>query len=102
MAILTRRDENAVAYLTINAPERPNALSDEMLAELQDSLNALKSDTMIRAVVLAGTGKAFCAGHDLKQMTAARQNADGGAAALKISLIAVQPSCKLCRISPSL
>ena len=83
MAILTRRDENAVAYLTMNAPERLNALSDEMLAELQDNLNALKSDTMIRAVVLAGTGKAFCAGHDLKQMTAARQNADGGAAAFK-------------------
>ena len=83
MAILTRRDENAVAYLTMNAPERLNALSDEMLAALQDTLNALKSDKTIRAVVLAGTGKAFCAGHDLKQMTAARQNADGGAAAFK-------------------
>jgi len=83
MAILTRRDENAVAYLTMNAPERLNALSDEMLAALQNTLNALKSDKTIRAVVLAGTGKAFCAGHDLKQMTAARQNADGGAAAFK-------------------
>ena len=56
MAILTRRDENAVAYLTMNAPERLNALSDEMLAALQDTLNALKSDKTIRAVVLAGTG----------------------------------------------
>ena len=77
MAILTRRDENAVAYLTMNAPERLNALSDEMLAALQETLHALKSDTTVRAVVLAGAGKAFCAGHDLKQMTAARQNADG-------------------------
>ena len=59
MAILTRRDENAVAYLTMNMPERLNALSDEMLAALQDTLNALKSDKAIRAVVLAGTGKAF-------------------------------------------
>ncbi|HBK10568.1 MAG TPA: enoyl-CoA hydratase, partial [Planktomarina temperata] len=56
MAILTRRDENAVAYLTMNAPERLNALSDEMLAALQNTLNALKSDKTIRAVVLAGTG----------------------------------------------
>ena len=46
MAILTRRDENAVAYLTMNAPERLNALSDEMLAALQETLHALKSDTI--------------------------------------------------------
>ena len=42
MAILIRRDENAVAYLTMNAPERLNALSDEMLSALQETLNALK------------------------------------------------------------
>ncbi len=42
MAILTRRDENAVAYLTMNMPERLNALSDEMLAALQDTLKRIE------------------------------------------------------------
>ena len=42
MAILTRRDENAVAYLTMNAPERLNALSDEMLAALQETLTRVE------------------------------------------------------------
>lgn len=83
MAILERRDVNAVAHLTMNAPERLNALSDEMLAALQSTLGEIKDDTSIRAVVLSGTGKAFCAGHDLKQMTAGRQAEDGGKAYFK-------------------
>ena len=83
MAILERRDVNAVAHLTMNAPERLNALSDEMLAALQSTLGGIKDDTSIRAVVLSGTGKAFCAGHDLKQMTAGRQAEDGGKAYFK-------------------
>ncbi len=77
MTILERHDADAVATLTMNAPARLNALSDEMLAALQAQLDALASDHSIRAVIIRGTGKAFCAGHDLKQMTAARQ-ADGG------------------------
>ncbi len=80
MAILERNDTGAVAHLTLNAPERLNALSDEMLAALQEQFDQLKSDTRIRAVILSGAGKAFCAGHDLKQMTAGRQAEDGGRA----------------------
>ncbi len=83
MAILERYDENAVAYLKMNAPERLNALSDEMLAALQETLSGLQNDRSVRAVVLSGAGKAFCAGHDLKQMTAARQSEDGGKAYFK-------------------
>ena len=83
MAILERRDTGAVAYLNMNAPERLNALSDEMLAALQTECDALMTDRSIRVVVLSGSGKAFCAGHDLKQMTAARQAPDGGKAAFK-------------------
>lgn len=83
MTILQRRDENAVAYLTMNSPERLNALSDEMLTALQTTLDSLHDDTSIRAVVISGKGKAFCAGHDLKQMTAARDANDGGTAAFK-------------------
>ena len=49
MTILQRRDENAVAYLTMNSPERLNALSDEMLTALQTNLDSLHDDTSIRA-----------------------------------------------------
>jgi enoyl-CoA hydratase/carnithine racemase len=80
MTILERHDTGAVAHLTMNAPERLNALSDEMIAALQDQFDALSEDRSIRAVVLSGAGKAFCAGHDLKQMTAGRQAEDGGKA----------------------
>lgn len=83
MAILQRNDTGAVAHLRLNAPDRLNALSDEMLAALSDQLTALKDDASIRAVILSGAGKAFCAGHDLKQMTAGRQAKDGGKAYFK-------------------
>ena len=80
MAILERNDTGAVAHLKMNTPERLNALSDEMLAALQAELDSLRDDQSIRAVILSGSGKAFCAGHDLKQMTAGRQAEDGGKA----------------------
>lgn len=80
MTLLERRDTNAVAHLNMNAPERLNALSDEMLAALQAEFDTLKDDSSIRAITLSGSGKAFCAGHDLKQMTAGRQSEDGGRA----------------------
>jgi enoyl-CoA hydratase/carnithine racemase len=83
MAILERRGTGAVAQLVMNAPERLNALSDEMLAALHGALDDIAEDRSVRAVVLSGNGKAFCAGHDLKQMTAGRQNEDGGAAYFK-------------------
>jgi len=80
MAILERCDTGAVAHLTLNAPDRLNSLSDEMLAALQEALDGIANDTAIRAVILSGAGKAFCAGHDLKQMTAGRAAEDGGKA----------------------
>lgn len=83
MALLERNDTGAVAHLRMNAPEKLNALSDGMLAALQTEFDALAEDRSIRAIVLSGTGKAFCAGHDLKEMTAGRQSEDGGAAYFK-------------------
>ncbi len=80
MGILERSDTGAVAKIKMNAPDRLNALSDEMLAALQAELDALRDDKKIRAVILSGAGKGFCAGHDLKQMTAGRQSEDGGKA----------------------
>jgi enoyl-CoA hydratase/carnithine racemase len=83
MAILERHDAGAVTRLVMNAPERLNALSDEMLAALHTSLDEIANDRSVRAVIISGNGKAFCAGHDLKQMTAGRQAEDGGRAYFK-------------------
>ena len=66
--ILLREDRDGVATLTLNRPTQYNALSEEMLGALQGELDALAEDRETRVVVLAGIGKAFCAGHDLKQM----------------------------------
>jgi enoyl-CoA hydratase/carnithine racemase len=78
MAILERNDTNAVATLTMNTPEKLNALSEAMLDALQSELETIAETPTIRAVILKGNGKAFCAGHDLKEMTAGRQAEDGG------------------------
>ncbi|MEO1919195.1 MAG: enoyl-CoA hydratase [Paracoccaceae bacterium] len=78
--ILLRSDANAVAALTLNDPKKLNALSEDMLARLQSELDSIAKDRTIRAVIIKGSGNAFCAGHDLKQMTAARQAEDGGKA----------------------
>ncbi|WP_371168733.1 enoyl-CoA hydratase [Aliiroseovarius sp. 2305UL8-7] len=81
--ILIREDAASVARLTLNNPGALNALSDAMLAALKAEFEALATDTSIRAIVLTGAGKAFCAGHDLKEMTAGRASDDGGAAYFK-------------------
>jgi enoyl-CoA hydratase/carnithine racemase len=60
-----------VVTLTLNRPHAFNALSEEMLAALQRELVAIAQDESLRVVVLAAEGKAFCAGHDLKEMRAA-------------------------------
>ena len=76
-SILLRADDGPVTTLTMNAPERLNALSDAMLASLQGAFDELRETKSCRAIVLRGAGKAFCAGHDLKEMQAARQSEDG-------------------------
>ncbi|WP_342075712.1 enoyl-CoA hydratase [Yoonia sp. SS1-5] len=83
MTILHRNDAASVATLTMDAPERLNALSDDMLAALTSAFDDIAADASVRAVILRGTGKAFCAGHDLKEMQAGRQAPDGGAAYFK-------------------
>ena len=88
MTILDRTDTGAIAHLHMTAPERLNALSDAMLAALQAAFDQIGSDPAIRVVILSGAGKAFCAGHDLKEMQAGRQAEDGGAARLT-DLVAV-------------
>ena len=68
-----------VATLTLQRPEALNALSDAMLGALKHAFERLGEDGRARVAILKGSGKVFCAGHDLKEMQAGRQSADGGA-----------------------
>jgi enoyl-CoA hydratase/carnithine racemase len=68
--VLHRRDARGVHWLTLNQPTAFNVLSEQVLAELQRQLDAIAADDGARALVIAAEGKAFCAGHDLKQMKA--------------------------------
>lgn len=67
---LLRRDEDGVTTLTLNRPDQFNALSESMLDALHSALDDVARDASVRVVVLAGNGRAFCAGHDLKEMRA--------------------------------
>ena len=78
--MLLEQRHGGVTLLTMNRPAARNSLSLAMLAELHGAITRLGKDTSIKAIVLAGEGPAFCAGHDLKEMTAARQASDGGQA----------------------
>ena len=81
--LLHRKDTDAITTLTLNSPNSLNALSNDMLDKLQLELDSLKRDPNIRVIIINGSGKAFCAGHDLKEMTLSRQDKDGGKAAFK-------------------
>src|ERR1044071_3345208 len=72
-ALLLRSDRNGIATLTLNRPLQFNALSVGLLNELQFALDAIAADVGVRVVVIAGAGRAFCAGHDLKEMRAQRE-----------------------------
>lgn len=78
---VTARQDGDVLVLTLDRPESRNALSGEMMSALQRAFDAAAGTTGVRAIVLAASGPAFCAGHDLKEMTARRNDADGGRAA---------------------
>src|SRR5690606_32862647 len=65
-----REDREGIRTLTLNRPQQMNLLTTGMLGALQQELDAVKDDPAVRVVVLAGAGKGFCAGHDLKEIRA--------------------------------
>src|SRR5690349_10651177 len=71
-AELLRSEAGGVVTLTLNRPQQFNALSSSLLDSLQSAVDSIASDPAIRVVVIAGAGRAFCAGHDLKEMRAHR------------------------------
>ena len=78
--ILLREMNGSVAVLTLNRPEARNSLSESLIAELEAALRQFRDDAGVRAVVIAANGPAFSAGHDMKELTARRADADRGRA----------------------
>jgi enoyl-CoA hydratase/carnithine racemase len=76
--VLLRERDGEIAVLTLNRPAARNSLSEAVLAALAAAWTEIAADRSIRAVVLAANGPAFCAGHDMKELTARRSDADGG------------------------
>ncbi|MEM8554521.1 MAG: enoyl-CoA hydratase [Pseudomonadota bacterium] len=77
-AHVLREDTDGVAVLTLNDPRTINALSEAMLGALTATLDEIAEDRSVKAVILRSAGDHFCAGHNLKEMTARRADADGG------------------------
>src|SRR5947199_2897152 len=78
--IVLREDSGGIALLTLNRPALRNALAESMMAALGEAFAAIAGDPQLRAVVIAAEGPAFCAGHDLKELTARRDDPDRGRA----------------------
>ena len=78
--LLRELDDAGILRLTLNDTARRNALSEAMLGELGAAFTAAGQDPGVRVIILAATGPAFCAGHDLKEMTAGRAGPEGGKA----------------------
>ena len=74
-SLVLQKEENGVATITLNRPKQFNALSEAMLATLQEKLEAIAENEAVRLVILQGAGKVFCAGHDLKEMIDTRKEA---------------------------
>jgi enoyl-CoA hydratase/carnithine racemase len=78
--VLLRERSGDVAILTLNRPDARNSFSEELIKALDAALQEIRHDAGVRAVVIAATGKAFSAGHDMKELTARRRDGDRGRA----------------------
>jgi enoyl-CoA hydratase/carnithine racemase len=78
--IILREDHGTVAMLVLNRPEARNSLSQEMIDTLTAEIARVRDEKSVRALIIAANGPGFCAGHDMKQMTMRRTDADKGRA----------------------
>lgn len=76
--VLLRERDKDIVMLVLNRPQARNSLSESLLLALSSALNEIAADESVRGVLLAANGPAFCAGHDLKELTNRRSDADGG------------------------
>ena len=72
-AVLLREDRDGICILTMNRPQQMNLLTSEMLSALQSAFDEISTNKEVRVVILAGAGKGFCAGHDLKEIKALKE-----------------------------
>ena len=85
MQLIQATQENGILRLMLDDNARRNALSMDMLGQLQTALDQSAGDRAVRVIVLSATGPAFSAGHDLKEMTRARESSDSGKAFCPLS-----------------
>ncbi|MGH6790887.1 MAG: enoyl-CoA hydratase, partial [Pseudolabrys sp.] len=78
--VLLRERDKDIAILILNRPQARNSLSEALLVALSEAFTDIAKDKSVRAVVIAANGPAFCAGHDLKELTSRRSDKDGGRA----------------------
>ena len=76
--ILLTGTQDGIVVLTLNDPKSINSLSEALLSALSEAFDEIASDTSVKAVILRSAGDHFCAGHNLKEMTAKRSDEDGG------------------------
>ena len=76
--LIKEKSDKGVLRLVMNNLDQKNALSENMMNILIDEIKAVSSDPSIKVIVLAANGNVFCSGHDLKEITAARENEDSG------------------------
>ena len=88
-------DEDHVRVLTLNRPSARNSLSEAMIADLKAALDDAGADEQVRVVVLAASGPVFCAGHDLRELTALREAADKGRAGFE----RIMEACAECMLT---
>jgi enoyl-CoA hydratase/carnithine racemase len=84
-----------IALLSLNRAQKRNTLSEAMLASLSEIFSSIAADTRIRAVVILANGPAFSAGHDLKEITAHRKDADGGRAYVKDDMVSAEDAYRI-------
>src|SRR5262249_27164529 len=78
--VLLREKSGEIAILTLNRPAARNSLSQGLIRALSEAFTEIAADKSVRAVIVAANGPAFCAGHDLKELTSRRSDADRGRA----------------------
>ncbi len=81
--VLKEKLESGLLRLTLNNPQNKNALSEDMISTLIDSINSATNDDSIKVIIISSNGNVFCAGHDLKEITEAREVEDSGSSYYK-------------------
>ena len=87
------RDEDHVRWIILNRPERMNAITGTMLADLNDALKSADDDTNVRVVLLTGEGRAFCSGLDLKQAASGEGIGGAGLASAGVRHLSTREIC---------